>query len=243
MLDLGDRMKDYESPAAQTLMQRTPLIIRVDGKAFHSVTANLDRPSQLFMDTMAEAAELTALEMHGFKIAYVQGDEASFFLTDYDTHTTEAYMGLDLRKLISIPASTMTYFFIMRMAANGLAPYLNTPIAFDGRAFNVPRDEVANYFLWRCKDWERNSVNMYARSFFSEKQMHGKRREEKHEMLHSIGKNWATDLNDQGKNGTFIIRGQERLRNTTWRYDVQPNYESVNEVVNPWVYLDKSDYS
>ena len=37
---------------------------------------------------------------------------------------------------------------------------------FDSRAFNIPKEEVVNYFLFRQKDWERNSLSMYARTFF-----------------------------------------------------------------------------
>jgi len=35
--DLGNRMKRYEAPTQGVLQPRTPAIIRVDGKAFHSL--------------------------------------------------------------------------------------------------------------------------------------------------------------------------------------------------------------
>jgi hypothetical protein len=63
---------------------------------------------------------------------------------------------------------------------------------------------VANYFLWRAKDWERNSLTMYASGFFSHKQLHSKTKQDRHDMLHSIGKNWATDVDERSKNGTFF---------------------------------------
>jgi len=76
---------------------------------------------------------------------------------------------------------------------------------FDGRAFNIPLEDVPNYFIWRHRDWIRNSLAMYCKSFFSAKQLHGKNREEQHELLFSIGKNWARDLTWREKNGTFIF--------------------------------------
>ena len=38
---------------------------------------------------------------------------------------------------------------------------------FDSRVFNIPKEEVCNYFIWRQMDWTRNSVEMLARAHFS----------------------------------------------------------------------------
>lgn len=39
---LGDRMKEnYENRAKTRLLRRTPVIIRLDGKAFHTFTRDL----------------------------------------------------------------------------------------------------------------------------------------------------------------------------------------------------------
>lgn len=35
---LGDRMKAYEEAVGPVLLKRTPVIVRVDGKAFHTFT-------------------------------------------------------------------------------------------------------------------------------------------------------------------------------------------------------------
>lgn len=43
--DLGRRMKEYyEQIPKIKLMRRTPVIIRIDGRSFHSFTKNFDRP-------------------------------------------------------------------------------------------------------------------------------------------------------------------------------------------------------
>ena len=47
---------------------------------------------------------------------------------------------------------------------------INTAL-FDSRAFNLPIDEVTNYFIWRQNDGMRNSIQSFARSFYSTKQM------------------------------------------------------------------------
>jgi tRNA(His) guanylyltransferase len=227
---LGDRMKhNYENRYRFYLTRRVPVITRVDGKAFHSLP--LKKPFDTdFMTTMVNAARHTAKEMQGFKLGYVQADEASFLLTDYDELETEAWFDYNLSKLISVTASTMTDMFVWHR------PFFNDPvektlmrrypIAFDARAFNIPESDVANYFLWRAKDWERNSVQMYCQAFFSHKQMEGQGRADQHEMLHSIGKNWTTDLTDQQKNGTFFTR-------TEVYYDVPPVWAEISELIQP----------
>ena len=42
--DLAKRMKRYELSSKQFLTRRTPVIIRLDGKAFHTLTRGFDKP-------------------------------------------------------------------------------------------------------------------------------------------------------------------------------------------------------
>lgn len=55
---LGQRMKKYEAVSKTTLMTRTPVAIRVDGKAFHTFTKNLIKPfDNIFINTMIQTME------------------------------------------------------------------------------------------------------------------------------------------------------------------------------------------
>jgi tRNA(His) 5'-end guanylyltransferase len=176
---------------------------------------------------MVSAACEVAKEMQGFKVAYVQSDEATFCLTDYDRLETQGWFDYDLSKMVSISAAIMSVAFNTHFPADKLE--LRTLAVFDGRAFSVPPDDVVNAFLWRAKDWKRNSLQMYARSFFSHKELINKNHSELHEMLHGIGKNWAIDLTDQERNGTFIF-----LDNGGWgkiRTDILPTYQSINGTI------------
>jgi tRNA(His) 5'-end guanylyltransferase len=218
---LGDRMKtNYENPCRFYLTRRTPVVIRVDGRAFHTFTRNFPKPfSVKFADAMILAAMQVAGEAQGFKLGYVQSDEASFVLTDYDELQTQPWFGYNKSKIESVSASIMTAAFARAMRLTGI-----TELAmFDARAFNIPEAEVVNYFLWRAKDWARNSVSMYARAHFSHAELHGKSCSDMHEMLHGVGRNWAFDLMDAEKNGTFIL-------SDTTRDDVLPHYEFINEL-------------
>ena len=160
---LGTRMKRYEIASDFMLTRRTCLIVRVDGQAFHTYTKGFERPFDgKIMGCMQYAAVKLAESMSGFKAGYIQSDEASFLLTDYDAVNTQAWFDNSLNKLVSIPASTMTAHFNYWMLTNFKVAKLAT---FDARAFVVPEADVANYFLWRSKDWERNSLSMYEEAF------------------------------------------------------------------------------
>lgn len=198
MGDLGDRMKRYERACEHRLTPRSPVIVRVDGRAFHSFTRGCDRPFDLgIVNAMVRAAGAVAADMQGFRVGYVQSDEASFLITDTSSLEAQPWFDYDQAKVISIAASLMTAHFNKAYLHDGRLAI------FDARAFTVPVDDAPNYFVWRMRDWERNSVQMLAHANFSHKQLHQKKVPDMHEMLHGQGINWA-DLPPQLRNGTVI---------------------------------------
>ena len=199
MKSLGDRMKgNYEDRSRHYLTRRVPVIMRLDGKAFHTLTGNCDKP---FYKDLFEAMQETAIELciniQGVKCAYQQSDEISLLIVDYDNLNTEAWFDYNIQKMTSISAAMASVTFTGGFDAYGL---------FDSRVFNIPKEEVCNYFVWRQKDWLRNSLQMVCRSHFSHKEMNNKNTSDMHEMLHKIGVNWATDYNTIEKNGAFIVK-------------------------------------
>lgn len=223
---LGDRIKRYESVSNHKLTPRSPLFIRIDGKSFHTFTRGLSKPySQVLIDTMVMAAEETAAHMTGFKLAYVQSDEATFMLTDTDTLVTQGWFDYEINKVVSISASLFTAYFNdfwqTQMEEVNTGPKL---ALFDSRAFTVPMEDAPNVFIWRQRDWERNSIQMLARAHFSQAECHGKKVADLHEMLYTKGVNWAK-ISPQLKNGTFI---QPRKFNTYEKMD----YEGIKGLIN-----------
>lgn len=218
---LGYRMKSYEFVYKDSLIKKIPVIVRVDGRAFHTLTRNFDKPFDLnFINTMVSSSLYLASNMQGFKLAYIQSDEASFLLTDCETDKTQGWFDYNRQKIISISASLMTAAF------NSLYKFEENFPVFDSRAFNIPKEDVLNYFLWRAKDWKRNSLQMYSRAYFSHKELQNKKQEDMHEMLHSIGKNWS-DLPQILKNGTFLYKSEDGK--ISIRNDVLPKYEALSE--------------
>lgn len=196
--NIGDRIKRYEQASNHKLTPRSCLFIRVDGKAFHTYTKGFNRPfDNTLIRGMITAAQKTAKEMQGFKIAYIQSDECTFMLTDFDTHDTQGWFNYELNKVVSLSASLFTAYFNQYMGVENVA-------MFDSRAFIVPQDDFPNVFVWRQRDWERNSLQMLSRFHYSHKELNHKNTAQMHEMLHNKGVNWA-HLLDVYKNGTFLF--------------------------------------
>jgi tRNA(His) 5'-end guanylyltransferase len=215
MIDsLGSRIKRYEKVYDQSLTPRSCLFIRVDGKAFHSYAKKAERPFDWdIVQAMALAAQETAEHMQGFKAAYIQSDECTFLLTDFDNLETQGWFDYRLNKVLSITASMFTAYF--NQAIHGTQFYKKNnpdPALFDARAFIVPREEAPNVFIWRQRDWERNSVQMVARSLYSHKECNNKKITELHDMIFAKGKNWAK-LDAILKNGTFLFNYEEIISN------------------------------
>jgi tRNA(His) 5'-end guanylyltransferase len=221
MDSLGDRIKRYEHASNYALTPRSSMVIRVDGKAFHTWTRGMERPFDPgFVAAMQEATRRTAAEMMGFKLAYTQSDEATFLLTDYDTLQSQGWFGYELSKVVSVSASLFTAHFNWVLTNPA-----GTPAFFDSRAFIVPADDVPNVFVWRQRDWERNSLQMLARAYFSHRQLHGKGSSQVHEMLHDVGVNWA-DLPPHLKNGTFVLPDGRMVAQ-------RMGYEDIRELITP----------
>lgn len=199
---LGDRIKKYERASRPFLTPNSPVLIRVDGKAFHTWAKHMGKPFDCgLIRSMQEATLKTSRQMQGFKLGYTQSDEATFMITDTDRLESQPWMDYNVNKLVSITASLFTVYF-NDAALNYISP-LTAPAFFDARAFNVPYEDAANAFLWRQRDWERNSLMMYARGFYSHSKLHKKNASQVHEMLHAYNANWA-DLDPVLKNGSWL---------------------------------------
>ena len=94
---LGDRMKSYEAIPKNFLMRRQPVIIRLDGKAFHSYTRGFDKPFDAeLMKAMQQTMKYLCEEIQGCVIGYTQSDEITLVLCDYQKLDTDAWFGYNV---------------------------------------------------------------------------------------------------------------------------------------------------
>ena len=233
---LGDRMKSYEGISRIYLTKRMPVIIRIDGKAFHSFTKGFRRPfDEILIKAMQETAKYLCKNIMGCKIAYTQSDEISLLLEDYERVETQPWFENNLQKIVSVSASmaTMAFNRAFADAVNERYSYYTGINAdewtgsteefdklfdnsfakigtamFDSRVFILPKEEVCNYFIWRQQDATRNSIQMVAQSLFSHRQLQNKNCDQLQEMMFQEHNiNW-NDYPTVYKRGSCVTKEQ-----------------------------------
>jgi tRNA(His) guanylyltransferase len=212
---LGDRMKAYEGLSSRKLIPKLPVLIRLDGKAFHTFTRGLDRPyDKCFHQCMWAAAQALCKEIQGCQLAYVQSDEISLLLTDWATYKTSSWFDYKIQKTTSVSAAIATAAFLK--AYVNIWGWPNKLPAFDSRVWNLPRHEVNNYFLWRQQDAVRNSIQALGQAHFSHKQLHKKSCNDIQDMLWTLDVNW-NDCSTPQKHGVCITKVQNpETKRTNW---------------------------
>jgi tRNA(His) 5'-end guanylyltransferase len=110
---LGDRMKNnYENRAKTYLLRRTPVIIRLDGKAFHTFTRGFAKPFDArLMRVMQETTLELCKNIQGCVFGYTQSDEITLVLVDYNALDTDAWFDYSVEKMCSVAASMCTLYF------------------------------------------------------------------------------------------------------------------------------------
>ena len=231
---LGDRMKsNYENRSKTYLIRRQPVILRLDGKAFHTFTKGFKRPyDEVFHNVMNETMKYLCENIQGCKLGYTQSDEITLLLTDYDTLTTDAWFDYSVQKMCSIASSMATLMFNKMLAReiremnkkynvqsptdfdegfdwqyhNKLVDALEKGAMFDCRCFNIPKEEVANCFIWRQQDATRNAIQMLGQTHFSHKELNGKSCNDIQDML-MLQKNINfNDMPTEFKRGICCVR-------------------------------------
>lgn len=191
---LGDRMKCYEASTSSMLEKNVPVIIRVDGKAFHSYLKKIESFNECVNDVMDKVAVALCENIQGAQVAYVQSDEVSVFVHSYKNENSSSWFNNQQQKMCSVAAAIAAATFTAESWKiwTKITPGLNDirPAYFDARVFTLPEYEVCNYFIWRQKDAIRNSVQTLARTKFSHKKVDGKNQLEMKEMCRAVGSDW-----------------------------------------------------
>ena len=246
-----NRMKsNYENRSKTFLTRRIPVIIRLDGKAFHTYTRRLNKPfDEDFISCMKETTKFLCENIQGAKLGYCQSDEISILLTDYNNLNTEAWFDYNIQKITSVSASMCTAKFNqiatsfpeyiykndkggfnkedMYYCIGGLKLKVDTLAYFDSRAFNIPKEEVSNYFLARQKDAIKNSISMLTKSLYSHYiESNHKNSDNMQDMCFKKGYNW-NDLHYSKKRGSTTVKTSDLVK--------ENNIESIR---SKWIFTE-----
>ena len=206
--ELGKRMKEfYEAVPKTRLVRRTPVAIRIDGKAFHTFTRGFEKPfDEVLGRAMRETMKYLCENIQGCVLGYTQSDEITLILIDYKKLTSSAWFDYEVQKMCSIAASMATMAFnrffageVKTFTFNNGENYergskeailcevyrnaVNKGAMFDARVFNIPKEEVANLIYWRQLDAIRNSIQMVGQAYFSHTELQNKSCKDIQDML------------------------------------------------------------
>ena len=111
--ELGKRMKEYYEGIPKTkLMRRTPVALRLDGKAFHTFTRGFKKPfDEILIKSMQETMKYLCENIQGCVFGYTQSDEITLILIDYQKLNSCAWFDYEVQKMCSIAASMATMAF------------------------------------------------------------------------------------------------------------------------------------
>lgn len=255
-MTLGERMKEYEMQSRTRLLRRTPVIIRLDGRAFHTWTRGLERP---FDEDLTHIMRLTTLklcqEIQGCVLGYTQSDEITLVLVDYQNKESMAWFDNQVQKITSVAASIATSAFEQalndvieekcvdaewyqsnHMGEEEIKAFRKAELLaskrwkanFDARAFNLPIFEVENVLIWRQLDAIRNSILSLGQSLYSHKELQGIKCDAlQKKMLEEKNVDW-NDLDNKYKVGTCVIKNNDG----EWIVDNEtPNFLTNREYI------------
>lgn len=286
LTEFDKRMQNYKYTSDQSLMRRTSVIIHIDGMHFHTFTKGLDKPfDEILVRSMQDTAKYLCENIQGCALAYTQSDEINLLLIDYQGLDSQSWFDNRIQKLTSAAASLATLEFNRRFTERvrimrTMVLHENHPdnsnekthetvkylkkfgatkkgATFAACAFNLPQDEVTNFFYRRQQDAIRNSIQMVGQANFSHTELQHKSCEDIKQMLRDKSeatggtiKPWE-DYPMFLQRGTCIIKNEEVLDQNDpeickrFYWDVDENVPIFKgdgrNYINKLVYLDEEE--
>lgn len=238
---LQDKCDYFRSLSDYRITPNSYAIIMLDGRSFSKLIKNkYKKPfDKKFIDMMNETAKYLLQNIQGAKFAYVQSDEISILVTDFDTPETDAIFGYRLCKIQSICAAMAASKFNQLAVLNeiGSRSYDITKfdtedtiydasdvyklietqklVEFDCKAWSVPDYNTAFcHFLWRQNDCIKNSKQQAAQTYISHKDLMGLVTDDQIALLNEReGIDWNTAYNDGEKYGRLIYKEKKLCKN------------------------------
>jgi len=207
---LGGRFKAIEAKWKAVIPAKGFMVVRVDGRAFHTWTRGLCKPfDPTFNSVMNGTAVALCQNISGALCAYVQSDEISVITTDLIHENTEAWFGGVVQKVVSVSAAIATQVF-NAAAEEGFVKFPVRPAHFDARVFPLETvGDVADYLRWRQTDCRRNAISMLAHHYIGKNVIMGLGTRERAGLLTAQG--FDPESVDRGfLNGRLIHSVQER---------------------------------
>ena len=201
-------MKEYEVYSSLKVPKNSKIIVRLDGRAFHKLSADLDleKPyDETFYNVIVKVCEDLFKEFSPVFL-YTFSDEISLLLESIPFDGR-------IEKINSIMASFASSSFVMNYDTT-----FKKPPAFDSRIIPINDDDILKYFRWRQDESWRNCVNSHGISYLKTKypnneandKIKGMKLNEIHELLFQNGIN-LNDIETYKKRGIGIYRKNKKV--------------------------------
>lgn len=201
-------MKEYEVYSDLRVPVNSKIIIRLDGRSFHSFSKKMEfeKPyDDTFCDVMVEVSKNLFEEFSPLFI-YTFSDEISILLDKVPFNGR-------FEKINSVIASFASSSFTLNYDKE-----FPKPVAFDSRIIPINDSDIYDYFKWRQDEAWRNCVNGYGIHFLKSKYSSGEANEringlnlsDIHELLFENGIN-LNDVDTWKKRGIGVYRKSKEV--------------------------------
>lgn len=201
-------MKEYEVYGDLKVPINSKIILRLDGRNFHSLSKklNLKKPyDENFAKLMVKVSRDLFNEFAPLFI-YTFSDEISILLDNIPFNGR-------IEKINSVIASFATSSFTYN-----LNKQLTKPLAFDSRIIPIVDGDIPKYFKWRQDESWRNCINAYGihtlKSKYGNKvaneKIKGLKSKDIHELLFKEGIN-LNDVDNWKKRGIAIYKKHKKI--------------------------------
>ena len=236
---LKDKCEYYRSLTDYKLLPNSYVLVMVDGHCFSKNIKNkFQRPfDDRFISMMNETAKYLCEQVQGVKFAYVQSDEITLLITDFDTPMSDSYFSFRLCKMQSLIASMATAKF-NQMYYSLVDDLKEVPLCtFDCKVWTVPNaNDAYAWFLYRQTDCIKNSKAQTTQTYIPHKQLIGLTSDEMITKLKEEKNiDWYTF--DDGKKYGRLVRKTEK----PMEKDL-PTGEHVIFVRHIWTPVSASDF-
>lgn len=160
-------MKDYEIYSTMKVPKNSNIVLRLDGRKFHSLAKglNLEKPyDERFYKIIANVC-LDIFKQFSPKFIYTFSDEISILLDEIPFSGRVEKINSVFSSLAS---SSFTYYLLNDYSNEFNLEKLSDndrdnvfPISFDSRIIPIDNASISSYFKWRQDECWRNCINGY----------------------------------------------------------------------------------
>lgn len=158
-------MKDYEIYSNLRIPKSSEIILRLDGRKFHTLShkLNLEKPYDFNFSSLMVEISKDIFNEFSPKFVYTFSDEINIWLSEIP------FSGR-IEKLnsvfSSIASSSFIYHFTQDFSSKMDFKELSNitsimPVSFDSRVIPISKEKIYDYFKWRQDESWRNCINSY----------------------------------------------------------------------------------